>query len=591
MKNFSRPLTTADRAAAGKVKAPDENLEAPDLGASLWSWLKRGMATLPLLVCIALFLFHFSLIRKYAVNIPNMDDWAMFSGDNHPASLDLPWLYGQHNEHRTSTTKAFVWLQFQLNGWNVRTHLLIDFIIYGLYLTLLVWLARRIAPHLSTQIVLAFMIFFLSPIIWLEHFMAYPVAVHFWLIFFVVSAYFLFSGLQKWGYLLIGSLSSILSIYSFAAGFVTSLILLIALFIFKALRIREAKEKRDRTREILQSLLVTILVGGALVVWIIGYQKPALHPSLNFPYQSEFWRFYLNLISFSFGIDQYSVLLGGGCLLIILVPIGGEIWKRRGRLTSAHWASMAIVFAILADLAAISMGRAGFGIAGSKVQEYAEHGMPLTILSVLNWSLFLKDRKLLRGATIGALWIFLFLTFQGNWTFDIYRTEAVGRLEGVRCIRVYYDHGGDVRCPTILPPTFNLARLLEQAKKLNASIYREIVAKGQQKPQIGSKAYDYLGAHDAADCHHISGWAYDKSDPDAIVVVAIYDGNSLLSTSPAINFRPDLLNAGIGTGLYSFEYLTPPALKDGRPHSIRVQFAGTRVDLPNSPKVLTCSPP
>ncbi len=154
------------------------------------STLKRGLSTLPLLVCAGLFLFHFSLIRKYAVNLPNADDWDLFSGDNHPASLDLRWLYAQHNEHRTATTQAFVWLQFQLNGWNVRTHLMIDFFIYGFFLTWLVWFARRIAPHLSTSMVLAFMIFFLSPIIWLEHFMAYPVAVHFWLIFFFLVALF-----------------------------------------------------------------------------------------------------------------------------------------------------------------------------------------------------------------------------------------------------------------------------------------------------------------------------------------------------------------------------------------------------------------
>ena len=99
--------------------------------------------------------------------------------------------------------------------------------------------------------------------------------------------------------------------------------------------------------------------------------------------------------------------------------------------------------------------------------------------------------------------------------------------------------------------------------------------KANRKPPSGQTAY--LGATDVADGQRIAGGAYDKSDPDAIVVVAIYDGDSLMSTIPAIGFRPDLLNAGIGTGLYSFLYETPPALKDGRPHSIRVQFAALRV--------------
>src|SRR5262245_11846323 len=131
------------------------------------SSFKGALTKLPLLVCIAVFLFHFNLIRKYAVNIPNQDDWALFAGDNHPASLDLPWLYIEHNEHRTATTKLLVWFQFQLNGWNLRTHYLIDFFIYGVFLALLTWVARKWASDIPTWVILSFIVFLLSPIIWL----------------------------------------------------------------------------------------------------------------------------------------------------------------------------------------------------------------------------------------------------------------------------------------------------------------------------------------------------------------------------------------------------------------------------------------
>jgi len=569
------------------ARVREKPFPAPDMFRPLSSTLKHRLSALPLLVCVLLFLFHFSVIRKYAVNIPYMDEWALFSGDNHPASIDLRWLYVQHNEHRTATTKIFVWLQYQINGWNVRTHLLIDFVIYGFLLTWLVWFARRMAPHLSTWIVFAFLIFFLSPIIWIEHLVAYPVAVHFWLIFFFVSAYFLFTERQQWASLVVGCLASILSMYSFAAGFVTSLVLLLAFWIFKGLRARHATGNKDRTREFRQLLLVTVLVGGALVGWIIGYRTPWYHPPLIFPYHLAFWRFFLNLISFSFGVDRLSVFWGVIFLLIVLAPICGEVWKRRGNLSSMQWAAFAIVFAILADLAAISIGRASFGTFWSRSPEYAEHGMPLIILSAINWSIFFRDRKILRACSIAALWIFCLVAFTDNWDFDIYRYHSGLRLEGARCVRAYYQGIGDGGCPSILPgPSNPQLPLFDQAKRLNASFSRD-----STKANRSSGQTVYLGAHDAADCHHIMGWAYDKSDPDAIVVVSIYDGDSLLRTIPAIGFRPDLVNAGIGTGAYSFEYETPPALKDGRPHSIRVQFAGTTLALPNSPKVLTCSKP
>ena len=429
---------------------------------------------MPLLVCIGLFIFHFSVIRKYAVNLPNWDDWAFFVGDDHPASVDLKWLHAQHNEHRTPTTKLFVWLQYHINGWNIRTHLFLNFILYGLFLAGLVWFARKLAPQVPSWVVPSFIVFLLSPIIWLEHFMAYPVAVHFWLIFFFVSAYLLFDKLQRWVPLVLGCLASLLSIYSFAAGVVTAIILLLTFAVFKCHRAYGATVKEERARELLQLLLVVVLIGGALATWFIGYHKPPHHPALVFPYTWDFWPFFLNLVSFSFGVERTSVFWGAFCLLIVLVPICGELWRKRGNLSNLQWASLAIVLGILADLAAISMGRASFGIFYSKTQEYAEHGMPLIILSVVNWSIFLSGGRKLRASFIAALWLYCLMAFHNNWNFNIYRDASVSRREGVRCAKAYYEGVGDGRCPTVYPPEISLAPFLEQAKRLNASFYREM---------------------------------------------------------------------------------------------------------------------
>jgi hypothetical protein len=562
-----------------------DNFPAPERFARFSPTLKRALTKLPLLVCVGLFLFHFSVIRKYAVNLPNLDDWGMFAGDNHPASADLAWLYAQHSEHRTTTTKLFVWLQFQLNGWNVRTHLLVDFLLYGLFLILLVWFTRRVAPQLQTWVALSFIVFFLSPIIWIEHFMAYPVAVHFWLLFLLIAAWLLFGELQKWYALIGGCIAAVFSTYSFASGFVTSLILLIAFCLFKWLRASDA-EVKDRRREFLQLLCVVGLIGGPLIIWIISFIRPPNQWPMIFPYRWSFWAFFLNLVSFGFGIDRVSVTWGALCLLIVLTPICGVVWKKGRHLSTGQWAAFVMVMAILADLSAISIGRAGVGAFYSKSLEYGEHGLPLILLSALNWSVFLKHSPRVRVVVMAALWFFCFAAFSNNWDFDIYRYASAGRAADVRCVRSFYNHTGNGNCPATYP--VELSSVLEQAQRLNASFYQDAI-QANRKTSSGPPAY--LGAHDVADCHHIAGWAYDKSDPDVIVAVAIYDGDLLLSTVPATGFSAELLNAGIGTGAYVFEYETPPALKDGRPHSIRVQFAGTKLDLPNTPKVLACSPP
>src|SRR5712692_5755882 len=100
-----------------------------DLGG-LGSVLRTWLPGLPWVICVSLFLFNFSLIRKYAVNLPHWDEWGLIYGDNHPASIDFPWLYQQVNDHRTATTKLFVWLQYHLNGLNLRTRQVLDFLIY-----------------------------------------------------------------------------------------------------------------------------------------------------------------------------------------------------------------------------------------------------------------------------------------------------------------------------------------------------------------------------------------------------------------------------------------------------------------------------
>jgi hypothetical protein len=98
----------------------------------------------------------------------------------------------------------------------------------------------------------------------------------------------------------------------------------------------------------------------------------------------------------------------------------------------------------------------------------------------------------------------------------------------------------------------------------------------------------YQGYHDVADCQTISGWAWDRNQPNTATSVDIYDGTSLIATVAANQFRQDLLNAGIGNGIHGFSFTVPASLKNGVSHSIRVRFAGTATDLTNSPKTITC---
>ena len=99
----------------------------------------------------------------------------------------------------------------------------------------------------------------------------------------------------------------------------------------------------------------------------------------------------------------------------------------------------------------------------------------------------------------------------------------------------------------------------------------------------------FQGFHDGAGCGTISGWAWNASDPNNPINVDLYDGATLIATVPAIQFRPDLVTAGIGNGFHGFSFTVPAGMKDGLTHSIRVRFPGTTTDLGRTPRNIMCS--
>lgn len=119
---------------------------------------------------------------------------------------------------------------------------------------------------------------------------------------------------------------------------------------------------------------------------------------------------------------------------------------------------------------------------------------------------------------------------------------------------------------------------------------RESVKPIENPKMIGGGTPILEGVHDITNCNGVIGWAWDRNRPDEPVKVDIYDGDKLLATVTAGEFRQDLLDAGIGNGKHGFLYIVPPQLKDARPHMIRMKYAGTSTDLAHTPKQINCSP-
>lgn len=109
---------------------------------------------------------------------------------------------------------------------------------------------------------------------------------------------------------------------------------------------------------------------------------------------------------------------------------------------------------------------------------------------------------------------------------------------------------------------------------------------------LNCSPFDFRGSHDTTTCNLISGWAWDANHPDEqITVDVIFDNNPFSSIrAPANQFRQDLLDAGIGNGFHAFSFPFPEFLKDGQPHTVRIIFTGSTINLPNTEMMISCNP-
>jgi hypothetical protein len=98
-----------------------------------------------------------------------------------------------------------------------------------------------------------------------------------------------------------------------------------------------------------------------------------------------------------------------------------------------------------------------------------------------------------------------------------------------------------------------------------------------------------VGVLDSADCQSIRGWAWDPKRPDDPLKVDIYDGEQLIATVLADQYRKDLVGAGLGNGKHGFDMAPPSKLSDGAVHPIRAKFSGKIYELNFSPRSFICS--
>src|SRR4029077_3910289 len=92
---------------------------------------------------------------------------------------------------------------------------------------------------------------------------------------------------------------------------------------------------------------------------------------------------------------------------------------------------------------------------------------------------------------------------------------------------------------------------------------------------------------DFADWTGVKGWIWDPQEPEKRVTLEFLDGDTALATVVASEYRPDLEEAGIGDGRYGFSIAFGETLLPYARHVLHLRSAGSEVEVPTFPIVLT----
>lgn len=456
--------------APSKLNVIRSALERYFMSSAISVWLTR----LLLILAVTIYIAHFWIIFQNAVNVPFWDEWHILDPDALPAGFTLRWIFTQINEHRIVPTKLQTWGLYYVSGHDHILSMVFNYAIYGVILACIVLFARKMVPHMPVWATLAFIILLLTPINWENSSWGFESCYRFAVLFTLLAWYFLFSEPQTGLRLALGAFMGVLATYSFFSGLIAVCILMILFALFKVARALSFRGLQRRV-EYVQLIVVVASVLSFIALYFIDYHAVPYHSPLALPYEASFWRFFTNIVSWGFGFETHSVVLGALCLLFVLAPLALQIWQKRLQVSGSLWAIYAFPLAMLGVLASIAAGRGNFS-PSAKISRYADFGMMIVPFMAFAWAIFLKDRPNLKKYVLVGLWIFCCLGFSYKWLwFRVYTVQRDSRKEGVECIRSYYQHGGAGDCPTLYMAP--IGPMLDDAKRLDLSFYREIQGK------------------------------------------------------------------------------------------------------------------
>jgi hypothetical protein len=417
----------------------------------------------------AVALAHLSVVLRYAVDVPFLDEWQYFEPNGLSEELDWGWVLHQHIDHRIVPTHLLAWLLYRINGLDWITHVAVNFGIYLIIPLLFLWIARL---QLGKQAwaIWPFLWLLLTPHNFASHRWAFQNQWHFVQIFLTLGAILLFHPRPSAAKDGLGAASLAGAIASFSGGVLPAMWIALTHGIH---RIGQLSRVGSVRRDALRALAVVSLVVGAAALWYLAFEpKPKSLPRF-WPTERPFWEYYLNGLGLVFGHGKRLIRGGVGLLALAaayaflwLAPLAWQAWRQGFRSEDRTLPLRAVLVAgALGGFMVVAHGRAFIAIS----PRYYEMVLPLLPLMALGWAGAVSARK--RGPVLVALWLLVASLDARNWTETKYQAHRDAMLEAQSCIRRYYAGRGPGRCPTT-NPSRDIAPLLERATQLQVSFTR-----------------------------------------------------------------------------------------------------------------------
>ena len=421
------------------MPSADSRSSAPTEGRALLSWLCWA----PLLV---ISIAHAAFVFIYATDVPHLDEWEALVPNALGRELNFHWLFAFHNEHRIVWTNLLTWLLYRLDGWNLAWQIRLNFLIFlGLIGLLLRLKNRTLGPARFSGFPL-FMAFLVSTIAWQNHSWGFQSQFHFVLIFTITAV------MQSNPWLML--LLLVCGMFSLSCGVPA------ALAVVMVSGLRTGRFTR------IAPVWAAFLASAAL--WFVHYEKNPGHLALTLPYMTEFWSYFFRLVGKGFGfVKPLPGEMIGMAVLAFYVYVLTRVFKMhrsKNAIDDSVWSWFALMTAILAMLATISMGRARFNILESRYAEIAFLLIPAVVCQIY---LLIPNREMLRTTILTGVFALSVIGYSDEFQFGTYRWVAQQRTEDLKCIRDYFAGRNDGSCPgQYLGP---IGDRLARAKQLHVS--------------------------------------------------------------------------------------------------------------------------